>query len=170
MKKSVSNQLPFATASVLGQPPDSIMKSILYRQPGYTLIETVIALAILTTALLGLITLSGHALVAGREAIHHDLATLQARNLVERIRANPIAVTAGTYLMLSGSPAGDDCSDVSCDATSMARYDFREWNRHNGLLLPSGIGSIASTSGLYEVTIQWTDGESQSSHTLQFQP
>lgn len=137
---------------------------------GYTLIETLVALFILTTALLGFAALSTQALQATRGAIHHDLATLQASDLAERIRANPAAVDSGYYLSLSGTPAGSDCSAVDCTPQQMARFDLREWNSRNATLLPSGDGTISSSGADYQITIQWQDGTTPTRYTLHFTP
>ncbi len=137
---------------------------------GYTLIETLVALFILATALLGFAALSTQALQATRGAIHHDLATLQANALVERIRSNPAAVDSETYPSLSGTPSGSDCSATSCTPEQMARFDLREWNSRNATLLPSGSGTISSSGSTYIVTVSWMDGASSTSYALQFTP
>ncbi len=137
---------------------------------GYTLLETLISLFILTTTLLGFAALSTQALQTTRGAIQHDLATLQANDLVERIRANPAAVDSGTYLSLSGTPSGSDCGATSCTTEEMARFDLREWNSRNATLLPSGSGTISSSGNEYIVTISWLDGTETTSYSLHFTP
>ncbi|MBT3196313.1 MAG: type IV pilus modification protein PilV [Gammaproteobacteria bacterium] len=138
---------------------------------GYTLIETLIALFLLTTSLLGYALLTGHALQTTQGAIFHDLATLQAVSLAERIRANPVGVADGEYLRLTATPSGSDCSATHCDPAAMARYDFREWNLQNRQLLPHGVGSISSPSeGLYQVTLEWMDHRVASHYSLHFSP
>ncbi len=138
---------------------------------GYTLIETLISLFILTTALLGLGTLYNLSLQSSHGAILHDFATLQAADMAERIRGNPGAAVEGHYLGLSGEPSGADCTTTHCTPEEMARFDFREWNRQNGTLLPSGSGSVTRPSPeYYTVTIHWSDGDENPSHSLTFQP
>ncbi len=140
------------------------------RVSGYTLLETLIALFVLTTALLGFAALSTQALQATRGAIHHDLATLQAHDLVERIRANPAGVSAGIYLSLSGTPSGSDCSATECNPEQMARFDLREWNQRNAILLPSGSGTVERQGDTYQITLHWQSGPNPSSYTLPFVP
>lgn len=138
---------------------------------GYTLIETVISLVLLTTALLGLGALYNLSLHSSHGAILHDFATLQAADMAERIRGNPSAVVHGHYLGLSGEPSGTDCTTAHCTPEEMARFDFREWNRQNSTLLPSGSGSITRTSPEnYTATINWSDGDDSPSHSLIFRP
>lgn len=138
---------------------------------GYTLIETVISLFLLTTALLGLSALYNLSLQSSHGAILHDFATLQAADMAERIRANPGAVIDGHYLGLSGEPSGADCTAVHCTPEAMARFDFREWNRQNSALLPSGSGSITRPApDYYTITINWSDGDESPSHSLLFRP
>ena len=105
------------------------------------------------------------------QAILDDLATQQAANLAERIRANPAAVAHGDYLSLSGEPTAPNCESIYCSPEQMARYDFRYWNQQNRQLLPDGEGSIAATAGgLYQITMTWRSGESSGSHQLSFLP
>ena len=142
----------------------------LYPERGFTLLETLISLFILTTALLGFAALSTQALQATRGAIHHDLATLQAIDMAERMRSNPLAVHSSSYFDLSGTPAGSDCSATSCDPTMMAKFDLREWNQRNTSLLPSGVGVIDNRGDHIEITIQWQEGVASVEHTLQITP
>ncbi|MBT3836975.1 MAG: type IV pilus modification protein PilV [Thiotrichales bacterium] len=138
---------------------------------GYTLIETMISLLLLTTALLGLAQLYNLSLSATHGSIMNDLATLQAESMIERVRANPVAVTTGTYLSLTGEPSGTNCRTSHCSPTDLARFDFREWNEANRLLLPSGSGTITAVSSeQYQITIQWVDGDSSPYYSLLFIP
>ncbi len=137
----------------------------LHRATGYTLIETLIALFVLTTALLGFAALSTQALQATRGALNHDFATLQAIDLAERMRANPAGLAI--YPTLSGTPSGTDCTTATCDPTDMARFDLREWNQRNEALLPSGSGQVSLNDSLYQITIDWLEGTEQKQHTLE---
>lgn len=108
---------------------------------------------------------------SAHKAILDDHATLQAANLVERIRANPVAVIQGDYLTLSGEPDGPNCETNDCTPTQMARYDIRNWNQQNRQLLPDGTGTVTtSTDGHYRITIEWKSGEVSTTHQLSFHP
>ena len=138
---------------------------------GYTLIETLISLFLLATAILGVATLYVLSLHSSHGAVLHDFATLQSMDIAERIRANPVAVKAGYYLNLSAQPSGEDCISTHCTPEEMAKFDLREWNRQNSLLLPSGSGDISNPAGnQYKITIDWVDGDTTSSHSLIFYP
>lgn len=138
---------------------------------GYTLIETLISLFLLTTALLGLAAIYAISLKSSHGVTMHDLATLQGVDMVERVRANPSAVDAGTYPALSGEPSGTDCTTAHCNPENMARFDVREWNQQNASMLPSGNGAISNVAGgMYKVTITWDDRDTTSSYSLTFYP
>lgn len=154
--------------TTLNGPKQSVQSPAQLR--GFTLIETLIALFILTTALLGFASLSAQALQATRGAIYHDLATLQAIDLAERIRANPVAAASGSYLTLPPNPGASDCTQHYCDPTMMAKFDLHEWNQINATRLPSGEGSIRESAGDYLITIEWLDGATASSYALQVPP
>jgi len=145
--------------------------SVGFSTAGYTMIETMISLFLLTTALLGLASLYALSLKSFHGTTLHDLATLQGLEMVERIRANPSAVDAGTYLGLSGEPSGTDCTTAHCSPENMAKFDFREWNQQNSIMLPSGNGDITNPTGsLYMITISWNDGDTTPSYSLTFFP
>ncbi|HIJ21544.1 MAG: type IV pilus modification protein PilV [Gammaproteobacteria bacterium] len=133
------------------------------------MIETLIALFLLTTALFGFAALTSHALQVTQGAIFHDLATIQASSMVERVRANPLAISAGHYLALSAIPSAADCVSNPCSPEEIATFDFSQWNQRNSTLLPNGVGSITSTAGgYYLITIQWSDRAASATHTLHF--
>ncbi len=130
-----------------------------------------ISLFLLTTALLGLAALYALSLQSSHGAILHDLATMQGVDMAERVRANPSAVGDGSYLALSGEPSGTDCEQSHCSPEEMARFDFREWNRQNAILLPSGEGAVTNpTEAEYKITITWIDGNATQSYSSHFYP
>lgn len=137
---------------------------------GYTLIETLIALFILTTTLLGFAALTTQSLQTTRTAQHHDLATLQATAMAERIRANPVAIQQNHYLNTSTLPTGPDCTSQTCSPAEMAHFDLREWNLRNATLLPGGEGGINSSSGHYAITLQWQEGSATQQYQLMISP
>ncbi len=137
---------------------------------GYTLIETLIALLILTTALLGFTALSLQAAQATRASIEADLATLQANTLAERIHANPEAVAGGDYLIATPGSAGKLCTSSFCSPAEMARFDLWEWNQGNTMLLPSASAEVTAEGDLYQITIHWSSGGDSHSHQLLFAP
>lgn len=89
-------------------------------QAGVGLIEVLVALVILSIAILGFVGLQVRALAASQEAGLNVQAMTLARDLSERIRMNRSALTE--YQDVSNAPI--KCGTEYCTPTEMARYDF----------------------------------------------
>ncbi len=140
--------------------------------PGFSLLEVMIALVILMVAMLGLAGLQTMSLSANHSAYLRSQAIIQAHEMADCMHANPAGVKAGAYNSISGlessSPVclttyttGDALASVDCTSTQMARSDGYEWNTINASELPSGAGTVAGPdgSGVYTVTISWVEDE-----------
>jgi len=119
------------------------------RQGGIALLELLVALLIFSIGLLGL--LSGQLIGkrAAHDALHRTIATGLARDLLERIQANP--ANASAYrLGAVGAPDHTlpeptvDCNATECSAGELATFDLWQWES----LLRGGAGARASAGGL----------------------
>ena len=119
------------------------------KQCGFTLLEVLIALLILSIGLLGLASLQTNGLRSNQMASMRTTATQLAYDIADRMRANPAGVDAQNYVIASGAadptiPTGESCEDISCTAAQMATYDLAQW-RTAARTLPGGNTSIART-------------------------
>lgn len=90
-------------------------------QHGFTLLEVLIALLVLSIGLLGLAALQTTGLRSNQMATMRTLATEAAYDITDRMRANPTGVAADEYVIgLTDAPA-----DTS--ATGTALTDLTEW-------------------------------------------
>ena len=131
-------------------------------QRGFTLIEVMVAVIVLSIGLLGLAALQTTGLRNNHSAYYRSQATFLAYDIIDRMRANRDAATAGNYdLAISATPSG---------GSSIAAADQVEWINSLGNLLPSGDGSIAVTpaTGAATVVVQWDDQRAGGSTTQQF--
>ena len=90
------------------------------RQTGVGLVEVLVALVLLSIAVLGFVALQIRAITASNEATMNVQATNIARDLAERMRMNRDG--------LAGYVANTDttnCATDFCDPVDMAKYDFR---------------------------------------------
>ena len=119
----------------------------LYRKPGrktgsrgFTLIEILVAVTILSIGLLGLAGLQTTALRNNQASLMRTQASLLAYDMADRMRANLSAVGAGSYDSGTTTPAvTSGCSSLTgCDTTAMAANDLAEWNAAVAAALPSG--------------------------------
>ena len=90
------------------------------RQTGVGLVEVLVALVLLSIAVLGFVALQIRAITANNEATMNVQATNIARDLAERMRMNRDG--------LAGYVANTDttnCATAFCSPENMAKYDFR---------------------------------------------
>ena len=90
------------------------------RQTGVGLVEVLVALVLLSIAVLGFVALQIRAITASNEATMNVQATNIARDLAERMRMNRDG--------LAGYVANTDttnCATAFCSPEDMAKYDFR---------------------------------------------
>ena len=126
---------------------------------GHTLVEVLVALALLSSSLAGLAAMNILSYRGNLDAILHTTAVYQAQEIADRMRANPPGMIADGYTSL-GSNAGDypQCLDrVSvtsenaasrrCSAQNIAEFDRHEWLQQIAALLPQGKGSISRKTG-----------------------
>ena len=138
------------------------------RAAGFTLVEVMVAIVILSIGLLGLATLQMTGLKNNQTAQFRSIATLQAYNMADRMRTNMAGVKAGQYD--NGTAAEHDCETSSCSAQNMAENDLYEWNQNNANFLPSGPGTVCIDSdpdpsttacdgsgSLYVITVNWVE-------------
>lgn len=111
---------------------------------GFTLIEILVALVVLSIGLLGLAGLQTISLRNNHSAYLRGQATLLAYDISDRMRANMSAVQADTYNKLVLPSAVPDCKGTAadCDPTEMAQYDISQWNNSIAAWLPSGAGIV----------------------------
>lgn len=111
---------------------------------GFTLIEALIALLVLTVGLLGA---AGMLLTSVRNSHNSYLrsqASFIADSLVERMRANPLAIWGGHYngALNATTPAAPTCAASGCTPAQVAGYDRAAIARMLAQHLPLGSGSV----------------------------
>jgi type IV pilus assembly protein PilV len=114
---------------------------------GFTLIEVLIAMLVLSVGLLGIAALHITTLRAGRSALLHTEAVSVVAGLAERIRAN--RVPADAY--------------AAAGTNARATADLDEWHALVAAELPGGTGEIRFASGTettpaaYTIRVRWTE-------------
>jgi type IV pilus assembly protein PilV len=125
---------------------------------GFTLIEVLIALIVLSVGMLGIAGLYVHSMQAGRTSMFRHHAVTLAGDVAERIRANPRA--GAVY---AGSGANNQCvaADRNCSSEQMAQNDIFTWSQQAGDTLPDGAVSVSYNGGLmppeYRITVSWSE-------------
>ncbi len=146
-------------------------------QSGFTLIEVLIAIAVLGIGMLGLAGLQTQGIRYGYTSFLLTVATQQAEDMIERMRANPgeVATVGGYYDNLSGSATmPTDCSVEQCDSLERAQYDHSVWNARNSALFGQ-TGTVQRLGGVFQVQLSWNEVDNGGStaaqtYTVVFRP
>lgn len=143
---------------------------VAHRSSGFSLVEVLIALVILSIGLLGLAGLQAAGLRNNNSAYLRTIATQQSDDMADRMRANRPGVITGAYDAMAGVPANPGCIATTCATAQLAQYDNFFWNTMNGNLLPLGAGSVtrvASPAGInrFDISVAWDDSRSGAANT-----
>jgi type IV pilus assembly protein PilV len=123
-------------------------------QQGFTLLEILVAIVVLSIGLLGLAALQAVSLNNNQIAYYRSIASQQAYDMADRIRAN----SAGNYNALDTTiPVDPDCITNVCTAAQMKDADHAQWNTNNQRLLPAGVGTVAGAAGIFTITVSWSE-------------
>jgi type IV pilus assembly protein PilV len=126
---------------------------------GFTLLEVLITLVILAIGLLGLAGLQASGIKNNHSAYHRSQATLAVYDMIDRVRANKLAINnyLTTFMNPTIATAKIGCTTSGCTNTQMAEHDLYEWNLIITSLLPSGAGEISQNGSIYTVKVTWDD-------------
>jgi type IV pilus assembly protein PilV len=126
------------------------------RSSGFTIVEVLVALVVLSVGMLGIAGLYVTTLRASGSALYRTQAVSLATDMADRIRANPLG--GDSY---SGAGANRNCvaGGVDCSAQQMAEDDVFRW-RQQLTVLPGANGAVARVAGppqAYTITVSWTE-------------
>lgn len=149
---------------------------------GFTLLEILIAMLIISIGLLGVATLQIRGQQFNQVSYFRTQATFLAYDLMDRIRINfetnntvinPMADYSSEPLQqfVNVGPSGNinqpkgDCEDNPCSSLQLANYDLDNWFYYLRNTLPDGTAKIDGTvqinnnnvTAQYTITIQWKD-------------
>ena len=146
-------------------PPEDSAKLSPSRTDGFSLLESLIALVVFSIGFLALTLLMQTSLRNTNSAFYRSVATEQAYDMADRIRANRGAdgVNVVTYLNAEATADDPGCienADGCSPPALLADYDGWQWNQTNARVLPSGGGSITPIDNVTQrvtVTVSWDD-------------
>lgn len=148
--------------------------------PGFSLLEVLVAVLVLSIGLLGVAALQALSLRYNHEAYLRGQAVLLAYDMADRMRANSSAFSSTTSTYITATAADNGCTQTatadaaSCTSAQIAAHDLQEWNGSLASLLPSGAGVIckdatpndgasaavpacSNTGSDYAVKVFWTE-------------
>ena len=138
----------------------------LRRYMGFSLLEVLIALVILSVGLLGLAALQAEGLRGSSNALMRYQASRLTGDIIDRMRANPAGTSADNYEILSTQTATQSvvCAEKvgtvssTCTPAQMAAYDLFLWRADLTALLPQSTSSITKISASkFAINVGWND-------------
>ena len=139
------------------------------RSRGFSLVEVLIALVIMSVGMLGIAGLYVQSMQAGRTSMFRHNAVILVGDVADRIRANP---TAGAlYAVPGGADNACVAQGVNCSQAQMAQHDVFLWTEQAAATLPAGNVTVVFNGAVapptYDITANWTEaGEALSYNIL----
>lgn len=149
-------------------------------QNGYSLIEVMVSVLVMTLGILGMTGLQSASLKHNTHSMQRTKAAYLSYEIMDRMRANASPIYS---IALGSQPAEQECFSAGCTPEELMNFDIAEWKcalgKHvsssvctdlaanaNALLLsvealPGGDGSISCTlstgTKACTVTVQWQE-------------
>jgi len=140
------------------------------RAGGFSLIEVLVALMILSVGALGIAAMMAVSLKSKNGAYSRTQANILAYTILDRMRANRATAIQHGYDIALGAPASSpppgDCIGLGahCTPDQIANLDLSQWKDSLAHTLPAGDGSIhtVAVNQMTQVTqvtisVQWND-------------
>ncbi|CAK0772498.1 type IV pilus assembly protein PilV [Gammaproteobacteria bacterium] len=126
---------------------------------GFTLLEILIALLVLSIGLLGLAMLQTRALACNMSSTYRAQATNLASFIIDSMRVNRTSAVAGAYNSTIPTPLTSCVSTVSSISGTIAAQDLLVWRNLMACTLPSGTGSITQITNTttFTILVRWED-------------
>lgn len=118
--------------------------------PGFTLVEVLVALVVLSIGLLGIASLQLSSLRWNNGAAKRSQATLLAYDILDRMRANPAAARSSEY-STGGTPGTIATADLNAWASNIVAA------MGPGATGTVGVPNATGTTAWFLITITWID-------------
>lgn len=147
------------------------------RNNGFTLMEVLVALAVLSIGLLGMAGMQLFSMKSSHNAYLQSQATFFAYDLIDKMRANPVGFNNGNYdttiSAIPGSFTNCQTNTATCTPDQLATFELVQWKCGLGAyvnntaciaplnlnsVLPNGDGVINRVGEDVTVTVQWQEG------------
>ena len=127
-------------------------------QNGFTLLEVLIALVVLSIGLLGLAGLQATGMRNNHDAYLRSQATLLVTDVMDAMRANRGSTTDANSA-LGGAYVINFNETPAASSTASAANDLRNWKTKLAAILPNGDGRINQNGEIFVIDIRWANAE-----------
>jgi type IV pilus assembly protein PilV len=127
-------------------------------QHGFGLVESLVALVVVSVGMIGIAALYGQGLSASRMALYRTQAVNLVGDMADRIRANRRG--GASY---GGVGADNNCDaggNTDCAPAELAAHDVWEWQAQVADMLPGGAGTVVHAGAApptYTIRVQWQE-------------
>jgi type IV pilus assembly protein PilV len=119
-----------------------------HKQSGFTMLEALIALVIVSLGLLGIAGIIANSLKLNQGAQARSQASWLANDIIDRMRANRGQAADYAHPSCANAPAASD---------PVVAADLEDWCDAVVETLPDGTGSVAFTGDRVTVSVTWDD-------------
>jgi type IV pilus assembly protein PilV len=145
---------------------------VLSRQHGISIVESLVALVVLSVGMLGIASLYIASLKADRSALVRTQAVNLAIDIADRIRSNRAG--KDDYATAGFTGTATSCVGTTCTAAEIAKDDLKLWQGNIKTYLPNGAtGTVVYAAAAsktdpnrYTITVEWPEqGSTEKSKT-----
>ena len=141
---------------------------------GFTLMEILVTLLVLSIGLLGLAGMQVFSLTSNYDAYLRTQATFFAYELIDKLNANRSEALSGSYdttlSSIAGSVTNCQSNTATCSPNQLAVFEVTQWKCALGSyqgnavcnapldmtpILPNGDGTVTRSGGQLTVSVQW---------------
>ena len=158
-------------------------------QSGFSLIEVLIALVVLSIGLIGMAGIQQAGVRNNHNALLHSQASMLAYEIGDMMRSNMIEVEFGNYNVADGifPTESSICAStelvtaVNCSSQEMAIFHLKRWSEHLEQRLPEGSGTIfcqdiddtfnqnsCSPGSTVVIEVSWTESDIGGAERMSF--
>lgn len=148
---------------------------------GFTLLEVMIALFVLSVGMLGSTAMILRGQAEATKTNYDAIASELSSTMTEMMRSNIAGVEAGSYDALDSGAVDPGCAATGCDSANIALYDSYIWGWMLDEYLPGATGTVRGLGkdSIFLITVSWTEAqrtgtdtgtEITKTHTMMFQP
>jgi type IV pilus assembly protein PilV len=127
-------------------------------QRGFGLIESLVAVVVISVGMVGIAGLYAQGLQASGTALYRTIAVHLAADMADRIRANRLGNAAYGDAAANGNC--DAGGDTDCTIAAMAAHDLLAWQAQVSAQLPDGAGVVQhapTTPSTYTIRVAWQE-------------